>query len=111
MFEIKDLAGISEPLKRLFEVVAEGVGGISRPLFTKKNADAKAYEIRTIAQAIAESQKLLGSIKYETGNITIDVSEQNEISEVPDATIDQRVISRMTFQEAKRQTNIEQITQ
>lgn len=110
MFEIKDLAGLSEPIKRLIEVVAEGIGGISRPLFTKKNADAKAYEIRTIAQAIADSQKLLGPVKYENGNMTIDISEQPEISEVPDATLDQRVISRMAFQEAKRQANIEQIT-
>lgn len=110
MFEIKDLAGLSEPIKRLIEVVAEGIGGISRPLFTKKNADAKAYEIRTIAEAIADSQKLLGPVKYENGNMTIDISEQTEISEIPDATLDQRVISRMAFQEAKRQSNIEQIT-
>ncbi len=43
MFEIKDVAGLSEPLKRLIEVIAEGVGGVSRSLLTRKNADAKAY--------------------------------------------------------------------
>lgn len=36
MFEIKDLAGLSEPLKRLIEVIAEGIGGVSRPLLTGK---------------------------------------------------------------------------
>lgn len=36
--DIKDLAGLSEPLKRLIEVVAEGVGAISQPLLTRKNA-------------------------------------------------------------------------
>jgi len=49
MVELKDLAGLSEPLKRLIEVVAEGIGGVSRPMLTRKNADAKAYEIKRIA--------------------------------------------------------------
>jgi hypothetical protein len=111
MFEIKDLAGLSEPLKRLIEVVAEGVGGISRPLLTRKNADAKAYEIRTVAQAIAESQKLLGPVTYENGNILIEAVANTKQTMLPEATLDQRVISRMAYQEAKKQSNIEQITQ
>ena len=57
MVEFKDIAGISESLKRLIEVVEEGIGGVSRPVLTRKNADAKAYEIRTIAEAIADSIK------------------------------------------------------
>jgi len=86
------------------------IGGISRPLLTKKNADAKAYEIRKIAQAIADSQKLLGPVGYESGNITIDAPGQSDSQELPEATLDKRVISRMAFQEAKKQANIEKIT-
>ena len=67
--EIKDLAGISEPLKRLIEVMAEGVGAISKPYLIKKTADAKAYEIQVISQAMAESRKLLGGTDYEDGKI------------------------------------------
>ena len=111
MFEIKDIAGLSKPLKRLIEVVAEGVGGVSRSLLTRKNADAKAYEIRTIAQAISDSQKLLGTVKYENGSIIIEASVNTEQSALPEATFDQRVIARMAFQEAKKQLNLEQITQ
>ncbi len=111
MFEIKDLAGLSEPLKRLIEVIAEGVGGVSRPLLTRKNADAKAYEIRTIAQAIADSQKLLGPVTYEDGSILIEASASKEQPVLPEATLDQRVIVRIAYQEAKKQANIEQITQ
>ena len=111
MFEIKDLAGLSEPLKRLIEVVAEGIGGVSRSLLTRKNADAKAYEIRAIAQAIADSQKLLGPVTYENGSILIEPSANTEQTMLPEATLDQRVISRMAYQEAKKQANIEQITQ
>ncbi|MGD0653880.1 MAG: DUF2806 domain-containing protein [Thermoguttaceae bacterium] len=109
--DFKDLAGLSEPLKRLIEVIAEGIGGVSRHLLTRKNADAKAYEIRTIAQAIAESQKLLGPVKYENGSILIEASASVEQTLLPEATWDQRVISRMAFQEAKKQSNIEYITQ
>jgi hypothetical protein len=47
--EIKDIAGLSKPLKKLTEAIAEGIGGVSRPVFTPLNANAKVYEIHTIA--------------------------------------------------------------
>ena len=111
MVEFKDLAGLSEPLKRLVEVVAEGIGGVSRPMLTRKNADAKAYEIRTVAEAIAESQKLLGPVRYADGEIIIDSSGNGTQQQLPDASLDSRVISRMAYQEARRQSNLERITQ
>jgi len=111
MLEIKDLAGISEPLKKLIEVVAQGVGGVSRPMLTRKNADAKAYEIKTISQAISESQKLLGPVGYEDGAVVVKSTPSPEVLTLPDAPLDARVLARITYQEAKRQSNIEQITQ
>lgn len=59
--EIKDLAGLSKPLKKLIEVVSAGVGGLSKPYLIRKNADAKAYEIKVIAQATKEHQQDLKS--------------------------------------------------
>ena len=47
--EIKDIAGLSKPLKKLIEVTAQGIGGVSRPVLTRLNANAKVYEIHTIA--------------------------------------------------------------
>lgn len=111
MVEFKDFAGLSEPLKRLIEVVAEGIGGISKPVLTRKNADAKANEIKAVAKAIAESQKLLGPVKYDAGEIIIESDQNQNIAELPDADFDRRVISRIAYQEAKRQDNIEKITQ
>jgi len=111
MFEIKDLAGISEPLKKLIEVIAQGVGGISSSILTRKNAEAKAYEIRTIAQAIAESQKLLGPVGYDSGAVVIKSLQTPDISALPEAPLDKRLLARITYQEEKRQSNIEQITQ
>lgn len=105
--EIKDLAGISEPLKRLIEVVAEGIGGVSKPILTRKNADAKAYEIKTIAGAITESQQSLGPVKYETEAITID----STLNGLPEAPFEKRLTSRLSYLESKRQANTERITQ
>ena len=45
MIDIKDLAGLSEPLKRLIEVVAEGVGAVSHPFFIKANANAGSHPL------------------------------------------------------------------
>jgi hypothetical protein len=111
MVEFKDLTGLSEPLKRLIEVVAEGIGGISKPILTRKNADAKAYEIKAVAEAIAKSQKLLGTVKYDGGEIIIESEQNQNFAELPEADFDRRLISRMAYQEAKRQENIERITQ
>jgi len=111
MIEFKDIVGLSEPLKRLIEVVAEGIGGISRAILIRKDADAKAYEIRAIAEAVADSQKLLGPVKYSDGEIVIESSQGEEMPQLPEAALDRRVASRMAYQEAKRQTNLERITQ
>lgn len=111
MIDIKDLAGLSEPLKRLIEVTAEGIGAISHPLLVKANANAKAFEIRTIAQAIADSQKLLGALKYEEGNVIIESAPSQEILPAPENDVEQRIIMRVAYQQAKKQSNIEQVIQ
>ena len=109
MADIKDIAGLSKPLTRLIEVVADGIGGVSRPLLTRRNASAKAYEIKTIAEAIAESQKLLGTVGYSAGEISIQSNQGREAARLPEATLDKRVVSRMAYQEAKKQSNLESI--
>ncbi|WP_416670109.1 DUF2806 domain-containing protein [Egbenema bharatensis] len=104
--EIKDLAGISEPLKRLIEVISEGAGAISHPYLIRKNADAKAYEIRVISQAMAESHALLGGMEYEDGKIKI-LPESQESSE--QLSLPNRTENRRKYQELRKQQNIESI--
>lgn len=111
MLDIKDVAGLSKPLTRLVEVVAEGIGAVCQPWLIRKNADAKAYEIRTIAKAIEDSPKLPGTMKYEDGVICIEASTCAEPQVLQDMSLDQRVIMRMAYQEAKKQSNIEQVIQ
>jgi len=111
MVDIKDLAGLSEPLRRLIEVTAEGIGAVFHPQLIKANANAKAFEIRTISQAIAESQKLLGTMKYEEGNIIIESAPSQEILPAPENNAEQRIITRVAYQQAKKQSNIEEVIQ
>jgi uncharacterized repeat protein (TIGR03899 family) len=111
-FEFKNLTGLSKPLTRLVEVIAEGIGGISRPILTMVNTEAKAHEIKKISEAIADSQESLGSVEYKDGYITIKSEDSDgSFPMFPNANFKQRISSRITYQEAKKQSNIEHITQ
>lgn len=104
--EIKDLVGLSEPLKRLIEVISSGIGNVSKPYLIKKTADAKAYEIKTIAQAMAESQKLLTHSEYEDGKIKVISPDAH-----PDgiSELSNRVAARLQYQELHQQHNVEAV--
>jgi hypothetical protein len=104
--EIKDLAGLSGPLKRLVEVVSEAVGAVSRPYLIRRTADAKAYEVRIIAQALADSRKLLGHSDYENGKISI-LTPTDAVQQFP--ALSDRTASREKHQELKRQQNLESV--
>lgn len=53
--DFKDLAGLSEPLKKCVEVISNGIGTRYRPKSMRDEADAKAYEILAIAKAEADA--------------------------------------------------------
>lgn len=107
--EIKDLTGLSEPLKKLIEVVSHGIGALSKPYLIKKTADAKAYEIKVIADAIKENQQDLNKIGFDDEKLSLmsldEKTLQNEL------TLEERTQNRIEFQEQKKQKNIENITQ
>jgi len=107
--EIKDLTGLSEPLKKLIEVVSQGIGALSKPYLIKKTADAKAYEIKVIAEAIKENQQDLKKIGFDGEKLSLmsldEKTLQNEL------TLEERTQNRIEFQEQKKQKNIENITQ
>lgn len=104
--EIKDLVGLSEPLKRLIDVVSNGIGAVSRPYLIKKTADAKAYELKVIAQAMTESQKLLPHSEYKDGKIKV-ISSDVQLDGVP--ALSDRVTARLEFKELHAQQNVEAV--
>jgi uncharacterized repeat protein (TIGR03899 family) len=107
--EIKDLTGLSEPLKKLIEVISQGIGALSKPHLIRKTAEAKAYEIKVIAESIKENQdslKLIGYNEEKLSLISLDSeSLKNELS------LEERTQKRTEYIEQKRQKNIESITQ
>jgi len=103
--ELKDLAGFSKPLTRLVEVLADGVGAIAHPYLDRKTADAKAYEIRTIAKAIEDTKGDLGELSYKDGKIFIGDSDS-----ILAHNFENRTAARVSYQQAKIQQNIEAIT-
>ena len=107
--DIKDLAGLSEPLKKLIEVISSGVGALSKPYLIKKTADAKAYEIRAIAQAVRENQIDLKEIGYEEEKVQLKSLDVESLKH--ELTIEERAKNRIDFKEQKKQKNIENITQ
>jgi hypothetical protein len=55
-FEVKDLAGLAQPLTKLIEVVSDAIGSAYRPKAVEREADAKAYEFKALARAKAEAE-------------------------------------------------------
>ena len=105
-FDPKLLAVLPKPLVRLIEVIASGVGNVSRPYLTKKNANAKSHEIREIVQAIEENQGFEGTIEYNDGKIRI-ISPEKVHETYPGLA--ERAESRLDFRELRKQENLEAI--
>jgi len=109
--EISDIVGLSKPLTRLVEVISKGVGAVSQPYLIRKKADAKAYEVHTIASALKEvADKYHLPVVFKGGEV--DVWQKPE-----DGTLvlnhDLPVIRsnrRVDYQQRKCQHNIESIT-
>lgn len=104
--EITDLAGLSEPLKRLIEVISSGIGNVYKPYLIRKTADAKAYEIKVIANAMAESKKLLTHTEYEDGKVKALALEERP-EDFP--TLQNRADARIQFRGQCEQQNVEAV--
>ncbi len=107
--EIKDLTGLSEPLKKLIEVVSQEIGSLSKPYLIRKTADAKAYELKVIAESMKENQESLKQIGYSEEKLSLISLDGESIRK--ELTLEERTQQRVNFKEQKRQKNIENITQ
>ena len=105
----KDLTGLSNPLEKLIEVISVGVGRLSKPYLIRKTADAKAYEIKILSQAIKENQHDLKSIRFNGEKLSLMSLDDGSLKYEP--SLEDRTQKRIGFKEQKRQKNIESITQ
>ena len=54
------------------------------------DTNAKAYEIRTITEAIVDSQKLPDPVKYSAGEIVIESKQGEETPQLPEDSFSRR---------------------
>ena len=109
--EIKDLAGLSIPLTRLVEVISKGVGAVTAPYLTRKNAEAKAHEIRVISDALNDvAQQHQLPVVYKDGEIELWQKPEDQTLALEAKSIEHRSEFRLDYQARKEQSNIESVT-
>ena len=89
----------SGPVEKLIDTVSHAIGKAYEPRYTRRMADAKAYEIRTISEELRNNCDL--PIIYNGDYPTIDISDYDSLR--------QRAGARLAFQEIQKQANIESI--
>ena len=87
------------PIEKLITVIKDAVGKVYEPYYIKRMADAKAYEIRIISQALLESKEI--PVEYENGRIKMDSKNYDDLIK--------RAESRSLYQEIRKQANIEAV--
>lgn len=108
--EIKDIAGLSQPLTRLIEVLSQGIGAVARPYLIKKNASAKAEAVKTISSALGEvAEKHNLPVIYKEEGIEIWQKPEDSTLRLESFPVAERIEARVDFQERKRQHNVESI--
>lgn len=124
---VNDILGLGKilPIDKLIDIVSNSVGKISKPFFDRKDVDTRAYEIEKLAEARAKEMKIIatavkenflitGGIEYKDEKIAINspkelpVETQKPILITP--SLEERTQDRLSFQEAKKQLNIENVT-
>lgn len=102
-FDIKDIGGVGEPVKKLIEVISEGIGTLYRPRRMRDEADAKAYEIRAIAAAEADADMAKAQ-----GLTTAKLTRINSLAS-GDQELIERARMRLLSREIEGQLNVEAI--
>lgn len=109
--DIKDLAGLSEPLKRLIDVVSDGIGAVCAPYLISRNAEARAHEIRVISDALNEvATKHQLPVVYKEGKIELWQKPEDRTLVLDAKPLEERSNLRLEYQERKRQHNLESVT-
>jgi len=115
---MKDLLGLAKilPLKKLIEVISQGVGKVTKSYFDRKDIETRALEIRELAKANADAIKTLDEAfenAHFNANLSLDGSQLSLTTEPKNSsqsTLEIRTTTRQNYLEQRRQLNIEEIT-
>lgn len=106
MLEIKDLAGLSQPLTKLVEVISSACGTMYRPTAIRAEAAAKSEAIKLLGHAQTEVDTARISA------VALAKVEAKKISALPAIdSIEDRARQRLEYQSQQRQRNVEAIAQ
>lgn len=109
--EINDLTGLSKPLTRLIEVIANGIGTVSKPYLIRRTAEAKAHEIKVIADALKNAADIQGvPVVFKDGGVEAWRRPEDATFIFADINQEERSERRIEYQERKHQNNVEHIT-
>ena len=87
------------PCEKLIAATQSAIGKAYEPRYIRRMADAKAYEIRQIGQALSDSVDI--PITYKKDELTMNTTDIEEIIK--------RTQTRLAFQEIRKQANIENV--
>ena len=90
---------VVSPAEKLIEAVSGAIGKAYEPRHVRKMAEAKAYELKLIADAVRNNSDV--PIVYDSTGVSIDTSNYEEIAK--------RASCRLAFQEITKQQNIEAV--
>jgi uncharacterized repeat protein (TIGR03899 family) len=122
---VSDILGLGKilPIDKLIDVVSSVTGRLSKPYFDRKDIDTKAYEIKKLAEARAAEMKIIskavkdnhlltGGIEYNKNGVVVTSPKElpADIIGLSTPTFKERTQSRIGYQEAKKQLNIESVT-
>ena len=99
MSAVEIIKAVNDPATKLIETVSGAIGKAYEPRYTRKMADAKAYEIERISEAMRNNSDL--PIVYTGSETNVDISDYDRLR--------QRTGSRLAYQEIRKQENIETV--
>ena len=88
----------SEPANKLIDAVSGAIGKAYEPRYTRKMADAKAYELKVISEEMRNNSDL-PLVFDSSGSISVDISDFEALMK--------RAGKRIAYQEMKKQENEE----
>lgn len=101
MGEAAEVAGkLAAPLEKLITTISDGIGKVYEPRYIKKMADAEAYKIDKMAETMRKNWDM--QIACNSDGTAVSMPEFEEFN--------QRMKSRVIFQELEKQKNIECVT-
>jgi uncharacterized repeat protein (TIGR03899 family) len=98
---LEDILGLGKilPMNKLLDVVSNGIGRFTKAHYDKQDIDTEAYKIEKLAAAQALANQITNNSQ----------KEQLTETQKSNLSLEERTQSRVSFQEQKKQINLEKV--